>query len=406
MYRYVLVLLLLVSSSFANENCSISSIKKFYHYVRDNGPILGEINKKKEQIRSEIDLAKQRPNPAVNIDYLKGKQFGINVDNYSLSVQHVIELGAKRDKRVAKAEAFKSLGESQLDLDLYRANFGSALIYQKTAQLEIILESVREASITFSKVINKLASRKRLNPEETVSLSTLRLASNDYKAQLNNLENQKNIFEGELEFLTQCEELRPKYYDFIFPEKSSLLENQKGTGLLKLEDYKVDLSDEELKVQESLGYSNIQIGPSVEYQTQGKNEFISAGVAVSFALPLFHTNNGGKLKAISHLRSQKVESFNAKKMLLIERKKLVKKYERSLKTLKEMPTLKELDQKHLQVEDLFSRGVVSIPMTIESHRQQVDFLKARFATENDLLATYIKINLIDGDLRGFEKLIK
>ena len=70
-----------------------------------------------------------------------------------------------------------------------------------------------------------------------------------------------------------------------------------------------------------------------------------------------------------------------------------------------MPNLKELENKHLKVEKLFSRGVVSIPMTIESHRQQVEFIKSKFDTENDVLNTYGKILLIDGNITAFEKLL-
>lgn len=407
MYAYVTALLIFsVSASFANENCKITSINNFYNYVRDNGPTLREVEKQKEQVSSEIDLAEQRPNPQVDFDYLKGDQFGIDVNNYTLSAQHIIEFGSKRDKRISKAKAFKTLNESKLDLSLYNSNSNSALIYQKVAQLAILTESVKEASNTFDKVIKKLASRKRLNPEETVSLSTLRLASNDYKAQLNDLENQKNLLEGKLEFFTKCESLKPKYHNFKFPESDSVTDNNEQSGLVKLEDFKINLASEELEVQKSLGYSNIQIGPMMEYQTQGNDEFISAGVSISFALPLFHTNGGGKLKALNGLRTQRIQSSNAKNMLLIEKKNLMKKYSRSLRTYQNMPTLKELEKKHIQVESLFARGVVSIPMTIESHRQQVDFLRSRFETENDLLSTYIKINLIDGNLKGFDNLIR
>jgi cobalt-zinc-cadmium efflux system outer membrane protein len=71
-----------------------------------------------------------------------------------------------------------------------------------------------------------------------------------------------------------------------------------------------------------------------------------------------------------------------------------------------MPSLKNLESEHQKVEKLFSRGVVSIPMTIESHRQSIDFLISRFETENDLLSTYGNITLIDGDLTSFKTLIK
>jgi cobalt-zinc-cadmium efflux system outer membrane protein len=126
---------------------------------------------------------------------------------------------------------------------------------------------------------------------------------------------------------------------------------------------------------------------------------------VSFALPLFQTNNGGKLNALKGVGSQKVATSNNKEMLRIERMNLVTKLKRLLSTLSKMPKLKELENKHLKVEKLFSRGVVSIPMTIESHRQQVEFIKSKFDTENDVLNTYGKILLIDGNITAFEKLL-
>ena len=406
MYPYVITLLLIcANAAFANPNCKIENISNFYKYVKENGPSLKEIEKKKELVSSELSLAKQRPNPNLNVEYLKGQQFGVDVSNFSLSAQHVIEFGSKRDKRMAKAKAFKELSESQLDLSLYHMNSNSALTYQRIAQLNILIQSIDEATKTFDKITNKLSSRERLTPEETVSLSTLKLAANDYKAQLNDLQNQKTILEGKVEFYTNCKSLNPKYHQFKFPTRETKFHKKQNHGLVKIEDFKVNLANQELDIQKSLGYSNIQIGPSIEYQTQGSNNFISAGVSISMALPLFHTNDGGKLKALKQLRTQKIQSFNTKNILSIEKENLLKKYRRSLKTYNSMPTLKELEKDHVQVESLFSRGVVSIPMTIESHRQQIDFLRSRIETENDLLSTFIKINLIDGDLVGFDKLI-
>ncbi len=406
MNTIVFALLLLIPTSFADDQCNISNINHYYRYIKDNGPNLREVEKQKEQIGSEIDVAAQRPNPQIDMDYLKGNQFGVDISNYTFSAQHIIEFGAKRDKRISKAKAYKTLNDTQLELNLYNANSQAALLYQKVAQLEILIESVKEATNTFEKVIKKLASRKRLNPEETVSLSTLTLASNDYKAQLNDLENQKNLLEGQLEFFSNCVALKPKYHQFQFPETKDLSSANSTTSLNQLEDFKVKLAHEELEVQKSLGYSNIQLGPKLEYQNQGSDSSLSAGLSISFALPLFQTNDGGKLRALNALRTQKIKSANAKGKLAIQRKNLVSQYVRSLNTYKRMPTLKELERTHHEVESLFARGVVSIPMTIESHRQQVDFLKSRFETENDLLSTYISINLIDGDLLGFEKLIK
>ncbi len=406
MYAYFLVAMLLSSSvTYAQRACDIKTIREFYNNVNVNGPLLNEAIKNKEVISSSIDIAEQRPNPELDFEYLKGDQFGVDVNTYTLTAKHVVEFGSKRDKRLLKAKNYQKLKNAEVDLSLFNSNLNATIGYQRVAQLNVTIDSVKEAIHTFEKIINKLSSRERLNPEETVSLSTLRLASNDYKAQLNDLENEKTLLQGKISFLSNCKNINPKY-EYINFNLVKIDETQTNSvGLPQIEDLKVELAVSELDIQKSLGYSNISIGPTVEHQTVGNDEFISAGISVSFALPLFQTNNGGKLNALKGVGSQKVATSNNKEMLRIERMNLVTKLKRSLSTLSKMPKLKELENKHLKVEKLFSRGVVSIPMTIESHRQQVEFIKSKFDTENDVLNTYGKILLIDGNITAFEKLL-
>lgn len=406
MYAYFLVAMLLSSSvTYAQRACDIKTIREFYNNVKVNGPLLNEAIKNKEVISSSIDIAEQRPNPELDFEYLKGDQFGVDVNTYTLTAKHVVEFGSKRDKRLLKAKSYQKLKNAEVDLSLFNSNLNATIGYQRVAQLNVTIDSVKEAIHTFEKIINKLSSRERLNPEETVSLSTLRLASNDYKAQLNDLENEKTLLQGKISFLSNCKNINPKY-EYINFNLVKIDDTQTNSvGLPQIEDLKVELAVSELDIQKSLGYSNISIGPTVEHQTVGNDEFISAGISVSFALPLFQTNNGGKLNALKGVGSQKVATSNNKEMLRIERMNLVTKLKRSLSTLSKMPKLKELESKHLKVEKLFSRGVVSIPMTIESHRQQVEFIKSKFDTENDVLNTYGKILLIDGNITAFEKLL-
>ncbi len=406
MYAYFLVAMLLSSSvTYAQRACDIKTIREFYNNVKVNGPLLNEAIKNKEVISSSIDIAEQRPNPELDFEYLKGDQFGVDVNTYTLTAKHVVEFGSKRDKRLLKAKNYQKLKNAEVDLSLFNSNLNATIGYQRVAQLNVTIDSVKEAIHTFEKIINKLSSRERLNPEETVSLSTLRLASSDYKAQLNDLENEKTLLQGKISFLSNCKNINPKY-EYINFNLVKIDETQTNSvGLPQIEDLKVELAVSELDIQKSLGYSNISIGPTVEHQTVGNDEFISAGISVSFALPLFQTNNGGKLNALKGVGSQKVATSNNKEMLRIERMNLVTKLKRLLSTLSKMPKLKELENKHLKVEKLFSRGVVSIPMTIESHRQQVEFIKSKFDTENDVLNTYGKILLIDGNITAFEKLL-
>ncbi|MCR9205278.1 MAG: hypothetical protein NXH75_11905, partial [Halobacteriovoraceae bacterium] len=354
MYAYFLAVLLLFSNvTRANDACDIKNISDFYKRLKTTGPLLSEATKKKEQASSTIDIAEQRPNPELDFEYLKGDEFGLDLNTYSLSAKHIVELGSKRDKRIEKARSYQKLKGAEIDLALFSSNLKAAISYQRVAQLNVTIDAVKEAIHTFDKIVKKLSSRKRLNPEETVSLSTLRLASNDYKAQLNDLENEKTLLLGKISFLSKCNDIAPNYEYLKYQKITLSNEAREQKGLLKLEDFKVDLAVGELEVQRSLGYSNISIGPTFEYQGQGSDEFLSAGVAVSFALPLLQTNDGGKLNALKALSSQKTISTNRKQMLKVERGNLVTKFQRSLKTLLKMPKLKELERKHQRVEKLF-----------------------------------------------------
>jgi len=406
MYVYLATAVLLLSGSvIAREACNITTAKDFYYHIAEKSPVLDEVLKKRSQAESKIEVAKQRPNPELDFEYLKGDEFGVDVNTYSLSVKHVIEFGNKRNRRIENAQYLSNFRKQELDIKLYKLNIDSTINFQRVAQLKITIDAVKEAIYTFDKVIKKLSRRKRLNPEETVSLSTLRLASNDYRAKLNDFENERSLIEGRISYFAGCVSLKPTYSNLHY--KPMAVDKKAGeSGILKLEQLKVALAKSSLEVEKSLGYSDISIGPAIEVQNKGNDEFVSGGIAVSFALPLFQTNDGGKLEASRKLVAQRIESRNQKNLLLIKRSRLVEKYNRSLATLKKMPSLKNLENEHQKVEKLFSRGVVSIPMTIESHRQLIDFLISRFETENDLLGTYGNITLIDGDLASFKSILK
>lgn len=396
--QVLLIIAFIFAPQMARSSCQIGDIQNFWQRVKKDAPFLEVIKQQKEQARASVDIAKQRPNPEISMDYKRGDQFGVEVNTFSLSAQHIYEFGDKRDKRVNRAQVESELGNVALNFELFQLKINSVVSYQKLAQLEIVTQAMDEAIRTFEKIIKKLERRSRLNPEEQVSLSTLRLALNDYRARQNDLENEKNLLEGKIGFLVGCQSLSPHYSLLKYDQLSLEGVHNKKLGVIGQEKRKLKLSELNYEVEKSLGYSNIAIGPTVEYQNEGVDEFVSGGVAISFALPLFHTNDGGKLRAMKNMAAQKQRTKNNIELINIRRQRLIQKYNRSLKTIKQMPSLKELEKKHQQVEKLFSRGIVSMSMTIESHRQQVDFLESRFETENDLLETIGEISLIDGNL--------
>lgn len=406
MFLFLLGISLLSETAYSQGNCDFKSINEFYNKLNASNPIQEQIKKRVSEVESSIDVAKQRPNPIIDTEYLKGNQFGIDINNIQVTAQHIYEFGSKRNKRIEEAQLSASIEKRLLNLKGVETTVGYALKYQRVAQLTIVIDAVKEAISTFEKVIGKLSSRTGLTPEERVSLLTLRLASSDYKAKLNDLENEKTLLGGELTFITGCETFNPQYSSLPYGQLLPPLKNLSSTesGLVSVENLKIKQSEADLAVQKSLGYSNIAIGPVVEYQTQGNDKFLSAGVAVTFDLPLFHTNDAGKLNAARRMAAQKIESTNSIRNLNLKKTMLIQKYERSVKVLSQMTTLERLNKQHSEVERLFARGIVSIPMTIESHRQHIDFLESRFETENDLLVSLEEIVFIRGETQLLEDL--
>src|SRR5690606_36858726 len=121
------------------------------------------------------DLASQRPNPEVSFEYLKGDQFGLDVNTYSLGIGHTIEFGNKRDKRIQRAKLQNQIDTEDLNLKKMAIKVDALLSFQNLAQVQIRIKNLEEAIGTFKKISKRLSSRSALNPEERVAVSTLLL---------------------------------------------------------------------------------------------------------------------------------------------------------------------------------------------------------------------------------------
>lgn len=392
-----LVLLILAAAfvSQAQDSCNYKNIREYKKKLLSSNPVLEQVKLQKELTNSFIERAKQRPNPAVEFEYTKGDDFGLDVQNYDLKLLHVIELGDKREARIESSLARADLESKQYGLFGARKALENLVNYQRVAQLKVLIEAMEEAVDAFRSIVKKLASRKRLNPEEKVSLSTLKLALNDYKARLNDLKNEKDLLAGEVAFMSECEKPNFRYISTNYP-KIGAFELSEAQGMAAIEKEKVEVAKKELNREKSLAYSDLLVGPIVGYESRGADQFVSAGIGVTFNAPFLNTNEGGKLEASRNLMAQRKVARNNISLLKIKLRKLLKIYHQSLKTYQEMPSLSQITTFHTEAESLFRRGVVSIPMTIESHRQYVDYMDSRFETENDILKAIKEIYLITG----------
>ena len=97
-------------------------------------------------------------------------------------------------------------------------------------------------------------------------------------------------------------------------------------------------------------------------------------MGVSFPFPLFHANGGGRSLAYKNLTKSKIDLKFKQKNIERIRDRIVEDYNNSVEALGKSASYKELEKKHLKLERLFQRGLVTSSMVIEAHRQIIEFL--------------------------------
>lgn len=401
--KYLVISVALISSSYGKEACDFKNIVGFKNKIFRNSPILEEVSISEKHAEAFVQRAGQVPNPEVNMQYSRGDQFGLEVNNYNISVLHTLELGDKRNSRLERSKAQTDLSLTELELSKYASLLDGIIDYRRAQQLDELTHALEEATQTYRRIIKKLSLREKLSPEEHVSMSTLKLALGDYEGRMHELVHEKESLIVRVEYLAGCTKPQLSYDNYKYKDISEF-GIKDGSGLIALQDKKVNFAQKNMEVEKSLGYSNLKIGPIVNYQTIGEDQFVAAGVGITFDLPVFHTNDGGKAVAATNLRMEEVKARNHLNELNLKLKKEIHVYKHSLKALAKMPDLKSVHVKHKQVEKYFNRGVISIPMVIEAHRQYVDYMSALFEIENDVLHSIKNIYLITGNEKLVERL--
>lgn len=402
-FFYLSMMLVLTQNTFAG--CEFQTISSFYEFIKVNHPKLLSMSEKEDGIKSITLQAQERINPEVSVEYMKGDEFGLDTHSASLEVLQTFELGSKRKRRIEKGELNFEYEKLNLEIEKFSLLIDSLLLYQRFAQNKILVKSYEEAISTFKAIHQKLKTRGSLNPEERVSVATLDLAINSYLATLNDLKVEASKIEGELNFITKCENLNFPYSELKYESLSGKLQAENGKGLLHLEALKPKIAKKDYEIEESKTHTDLKFGPKISYEAKGRDEFYQGGVSLTFDIPFFKRNEGEMRRALSNYRETKLNANQNEEFLKIKKSSYLKSYERSLKLLKTMPSLKELDKKHEEVEKLFKRGIISISLVLESHKQFIDFLTSRLETENDLLESLRDIIQINGNTKLIEEIL-
>lgn len=353
-----------------------------------------------DELESE---ASQIPNPEFDSKVTVGKQLGDNVRNTEIALAPVIELGGKRGARIDKARAEREVIASDLLKTKEEVFIGTLLSLYRLRQVESESNIVEEALNTFGKIQRLFSSRLNLSPEQRVSLGVFQLAEGDYKLRKATLSTETNavlknlglavggIFEPTSQILPARKTSWPELSDSLLatPFLGSRIKNAQA---------ELKTAQAELELARSASWPDLKIGPAFENQVQGPFSFQAYGGVLSFPLPLFNQNGGGRAVANRGLDKAETELHATTLQLNSERAILLQRYQIAIKVLKDSASISEVEKKHQSMEALFQRGLIPSSLVIEAHRQIFDFTKSQNELELSAIEALLRLYAFEGRL--------
>lgn len=351
--------------------------------------------------------AEQIPNPSLSARYIQGESNGSKVYESEASLLFPIELGGKRDARVSQAVSER--GEVQARLYQRRAKVKTQTILKlhRLRQIRVEKKAREDALSGIGKVIKNLKKLPRLSAEQEASLTMSEMAEDETKVLYSQLLDEEKEIEHYFhvatghslsEIVSFLPEPPKDWPKFGFVRKGHLEERGKSPAI-KVAKAQETLSLESLKIERANAWPDLNVGPSLQLvkgEADEQNTLI--GVSLSFSLPLFHINEGGKANALAnHIKSRKLKELVIKEESH-ERAEQLRVYQGALSLLRSTMGKARLDRKQKKIQKLYLRGLVPSSVFLESQRQKSDYIKGRHEREMTALKALWSLYTFDGKI--------
>lgn len=362
-----------------------------------------ELKVSEEGVNQSIKLesfAKQIPNPEFDIRSTYGQNFGDNLVNTEANLAFVLQMGGKRKARIQQAWAEQAEANAQLlrtKEDVYISTFSTLI---RLRQLSDEIDSIDHAMKEFTKIQNLYRSYGRLSAEQQISMDIFLIANADYRARKANLQIEQQRFLRNLQFvLGEPITIQPSMYPMEMKKwpKLESTEDLNGSGI-KIAQAGIKQAEAEVRSAQSESWPDIRVGPSMEHQTEGPLSYQTYGFNLSFPIPVFNINQGGRAHANAGLMRAQASLKAQTSSLLTEKKIIIQQFNTIIEALKELPTTKAIEQKHENAENFFRRGLLSTSLMVEYHRQIVDLILDKNELELTAMQSLWKLHAIEGKL--------
>ena len=380
---------------------SLASYKDVLNCAIENHPEVQHAKLLLNQNKYLIEIAEQRPNPELSSQFLNGKSGEDTYQYNQINLAHTFELGGKRDARIRRSQVQIDSSEIELRSTQEEIYLRTYLALIRLRQIASEIDVYEDALSTFERVQKQYRTRPRMTPEQQATFTIMDIAANDYRLKRMPLINEAREKEYILEeALGRKLDVRKEFYP-PFRAKWPVLKainNSISSIALKKTIAGLELAQSQLSEEKSLAWPNLKLGPTFEIQSQGGQRTNAFGLNLSFTIPLFHTNGGGRSYAATAVSraEQILETTKVVENHQLELQR--KKYEEAVSTLEGALSISDLYKKHQAIEKSFATGVVPSSLVIEIHRQMADYIKSLSEQENTAIEALARIYSIEGNL--------
>ena len=346
--------------------------------------------------QKNVDKASQRPNP--QLQWQGTEEPGdVGIMN-EFNLQHTVELGGKQPARVNFAKSELTIQKIGAEATFNRVKIDLISQLYRLRQIFHEIEVIKENRSTFQRMISQYKRIGKLNPEQEISVNVFRMASEEVKLTLGQLENERDQILADFQVITG-EEFTPnqKQLPELVHKWPNLRKEDFNGPLVRQAKAQVDRANRQYELEKSESWPDLSVGPRV-VQIPGPQGGTFVGAAVNIPIPILNVNGGGRASALADKKRQEYRNRLVSRRIKAEANRLLKAYQRSSQAYKTARESSDFHDKHTQLHKLINRGVVNPSMVIELHRQIIAFYQSLHSQELAAVRARWEYNALLGSL--------
>lgn len=363
---------------------------QFYKCALETDPRIRALGAKEKERAGRAAEAKQFPNPAAEIE-------GTN-DEISASIVQPLEIGGKRSAKIniSEIENESSLVEGQLERGEIALELAQTL--NRYHQLSTRLDLLEDTKRSLVNLTGRLRAKSVRSPEERVAVGLFSMQNTLIETRILSVKREQSEMKARLE-ASIGRKLSPKD-QLGLPDKRVWppIDSLKGSQSLnqRLKELSVRRLEGELKLQRSLAWPDLAIGP---YFSQDRTrEESRVGAKLEFGLPLWNRNYGSKQRAEAEFERAKITSEHTLARETLSLEALVESYRSLMSFLSQSASSKDLHRSVRETLNLFSRGMIQPSNVIETYRTAFETMEAVQDAEESAIEQYWMLQISRGSI--------